>query len=117
MSYSSCLSRGAEVFDLRTGGEQRLKKATREMVRKQVEKMDFSLRPSVTSSPAVRTGSRGGKYTEAVTKEREGSGRSSGTAVGCKMDRGLKGSGRGRLTSLEDRQVALLDDYVLSPRA
>ena len=43
--------------------------ATREMVRKVAENMDFSPGQSVPSSPAVRTGPRGGKYTEAVTKE------------------------------------------------
>ena len=49
--------------------DKRDREATREIVRKQAERMDFSPGPSVPSSPAFRTGSRGGKYTEAVTKE------------------------------------------------
>ncbi|EHA60524.1 hypothetical protein [Synechococcus sp. WH 8016] len=58
-----------EVKQRKREQDKRNREATREMMRKQAEKMDFSPGPSVPSTPAVRTGSRGGKYTEAVTKE------------------------------------------------
>ena len=43
--------------------------ATREMVGRQAENMDFTPDPPASTAPEVKTGPRGGKYTEAVNKE------------------------------------------------
>lgn len=60
-----------EIKQRKREQDKRDREATRELVRKQSENMDFSSGHSYSldPDPAVRRGPRGGKYTEAVTKE------------------------------------------------